>query len=134
MILKQRWLITAAIAFVAFGAGLLTYSYVEYQKPHFVPEVVRIESYAVAATDESDLRLLASVGEGDRLGVPIITEEADRVIVKLQAFRFVPESGGLKNLAAYSAHARAFLRQPIGARRVIDATTGQVVPRAAAQP
>lgn len=131
---RRWWLLTAVIAAVAFGAGLLTYWYAEYQKPHFVPEVARVEAYAVGTADDQDLRLFSSLGEGDRLGVPVVTEESERVIVKLPAFRFVPERGGFKNLAAYLVQTRAILRQPLGTRTVIDATTGQVVPRSAPQP
>lgn len=134
MATKSRWLLTGAIAVVAFGAGLLTYWNIELQKPHFVPEVARVEAYAVGVADDRDLRLFSSVGEGDRLGVPVVTEEADRVIVRLQAFRFMPANGGFKNLGAYNVQTRATLRQPLGARTVIDAMTGQVVPRSAAQP
>jgi hypothetical protein len=105
----RRWILTTVIAIVAFAAGLLTHTYIEYQKPHFTADVARVDGYAVSA-------------------------DTDRVVVTFRSFRFVPAIGGFKNLAAHSVQRRTALRDPLGRRIVIDATTGNAVPRSNSQP
>jgi hypothetical protein len=131
---KRWWLATAVVAVVAFGAGFVTSRYEDYQKPHFTPEAAHIDTFAMGASDDSDLRLFATVGAGDMLDAPVVTEHADRILVTLRSFRFVPAHPGFKNLAGYRVQTRAFLREALGARLVIDATTGKVVPRSPNEP
>lgn len=128
------WLLIPAVAVIAFGVGVLVSRYVTYDVPYFVPEDARVEGYAVSALDDRDVRLSSLLGFGDLLDVPVVSEEASRVIVKLRAFRFVPARGGFKNLAGYQVRTRAFLREPLGNRTVIDGRTGQVVPRSPPEP
>jgi hypothetical protein len=46
----------------------------------------------------------------------------------------MPARGGFKNLAGYFGRATVTLREPLGDRAVIDATTGRPLARQAAQP
>jgi hypothetical protein len=91
-----------------------------------VPDLARIDGYAVSS-DGRELTVFGTVGAGDLLDVPVATEETDRVVVKLPSFRFVPANGGFKNLAAYFVQGRVALRDPLGTRRVVDATTGKAI-------
>jgi hypothetical protein len=120
----------AVVAIVAFGAGYGASAYVELQRPHFVPDLARIDAYAVSA-DGRELTIFASIGDGDQLGSPVVTEESTKVSVKLPSFRFMPANGGFKNLAAYFVQSRVTLREPLGDRTVFDATTRQAVRRSA---
>ncbi len=130
---RRWWIATAAAAAIAFGAGLVAYWYVELQRPHFEPDVARIEGYAVSL-DGREITIFGAIGWGDLLDAPVITEEADRIQVKLPSWRFMPARGGFKNLAAYFVQARATLRDPLGGRSVIDATTGRAVPKSVSPP
>jgi hypothetical protein len=122
----RRWIPTTVIAIVAFGAGLLTHWYIDYQGPHFTADVARVDAYAVSA-DGRELTIFGSVGAGDLPDLLITTEDTDRVVVTFRSFRFVPAIGGFKNLAAYGVQRQTTLRDPLGARTVIDATTGNAV-------
>lgn len=128
-----RWGLVGLLAVVAFGAGVVSYAYVEQGRPHFTPGVARIDGYAVGS-NPSELILLIATGYGDQVDAAVATEEAGRVLVTVRTFVYVPPRGGFKNLAAYLGRTAVTLREPLAERTVVDAPTGQVLPRRSVQP
>lgn len=124
----RRWLLPILLAAVAFGAGFAAHAYLEEQRPHFSPDTARLEGYSVSA-DGTVLTLYGSIGAGDQLDVPVVSEETGRVVVRVPSWRFVPAAGGFKNAAAYMVQSRVTVRDPLGDRTVVDATTGQPLRR-----
>lgn len=68
-------------------------------------------------------------GLGDIVQGPSVTEEPGRVVVAVRILVYVPPRGTFKNLVGIIGNASVNLREPLGARAVIDATTQQPIRR-----
>ena len=116
------------VAAAVVGVAAFAYADAEQSKARYDPGNARIDAY-VAGTGPNELNLFFVTGQGDIVQGPSITEEPGRVVVGVRTLVYVPPRGTFKNLVGILGNATITLREPLGARVVVDAATQQPVKR-----
>jgi hypothetical protein len=128
----SRKVLAIGIAVVAVAATVFIW-YVEQGKARYDPGTARIHTYAPGASP-TELTIFFATGAGDIIEGPSITEEPTRVLVAVRTLVYVPARGTFKNLSAPLGQTTVHLREPLGDRTVIDATTLAPVARSPSSP
>jgi hypothetical protein len=131
VILSPRSIVAAILIFAAGGAvGVLATNAAHSYDTHYEPGFARINGYSVSA-DGRTLVFSTPVGAGDVLLGHEVTEAPDTVTLIVRSSVLVPGRNSFKNLSATLDTTMIVLKEPLGARRVVDGATGKIVARVA---
>lgn len=121
-------LLAGATVFLVIAGAAVAYAYSESGTERFKPGIARMDAYSIGPAP-NDLTLYFSTGAGDRADGPTITQDPLRISVTVRTLVYIPPRGAFKDLAARLQHVTVRLAEPLGDRTVVDASTGNALPR-----